>query len=248
MKLKLFLVLPLFVFQFGFSQARQYLSGVVTYDNRVLQNVDVINKTSEISTRTNYKGEFLIIANANDSILFYSKNFHLNKIKVAKSQLDQNYLKIVMIEKPEELDEVVIERIESFKIRGNKAYEQGKIDAYKTEKFDNNEGYQAMREGTFVNGLNFVEIGKRILSLFEKKSKNEELPKIEFSILAKEICEEKFFTQTLKLRPDEIDLFLQFCDSDPRSLELKKEVNVLKMMDFLLVKNTEFQKLKETIR
>ncbi|MGQ7945573.1 hypothetical protein [Flavobacterium sp. WC2509] len=245
MKVKLLITLSLFVCQFGFSQAREYLGGVVSSDEFLLQNVDVINKTSEKSTRTNENGEFLIVAKENDSIFFYSKNFYLKKIKVSKAQLEQNKLNVLMIVKPEELDEVVVERVQSLSFRGSKAYEQEKIDEYKTKKFDNNEGYQAMRRGTFVNGLNFAEVGKRLLRLLKKdKETIKEAPETEFAILAKNTCDQKFFTDSLKLKPEEIDLFLQFCDLDSRSKKLKENNNVLSMMDFLSAKNIEFQKLK----
>ncbi len=246
MKTKLLLVLFLFVFQFGFSQTREYLSGVVTYDNFLLQNVDVINKTSEKSTKTNDQGEFLIVAKENDSLLFYSKNFYLKRIKVSKVQLAQNNLTVLMIAKPEELEEIVVERVKDFSVRGSKAYEQEKIDKYNTDKFDNSETPQAMRDGTFVNGLNFVTIGKILIGLFtkDKETKKEAGPEIEFSILAKKTCDQKFFTEILKLNPEEIELFLQFCGADPKSKTLNNQTNVLTIMDFLTIKNKEFQKEK----
>ena len=246
MKAKLLLAMFLFVFQFGFSQTREYLKGVVSYDDFLLENVEVINKNSQKSTKTNDKGEFLIVAKANDSLLFYSKNFYLKRIKVSKAQLEQNNLSVFMVVKPEELDEVVVEKVQAMSLRGSKAYEQEKIDKYKTDKFDNNEGYNAMREGTFVNGLNFAEIGKRLLGLLkkDKDSEKEDILEIEFATLAKNTCEKEFFAETLKLKPEEIDLFLQFCDLDPKAKELKENSNVLSMMDFLTAKNIEFQKIK----
>ena len=91
-----------------------------------------------------------------------------------------------------------------------------------------------------------VAIGKKILDLFrkEKEPEKEVLPEIEFATLAKNTCDQKFFTYNLKLKPDEIDLFLQFCDTDQKSKVLIEDHNVLSMMDFLSAKNIEFQKLK----
>jgi hypothetical protein len=85
-----------------------------------------------------------------------------------------------------------------------------------------------------------------VLGLFikEKEPEKEALPEIEFATLAKNTCDQKFYLEKLKLKPEEIDLFLQFCDADPKSKKLIENTNVLSMMDFLSAKNIEFQKLK----
>ncbi|PZX92389.1 hypothetical protein DOS84_16410 [Flavobacterium aquariorum] len=247
MKVKLLTALFLIVCQFSFSQTEKLLKGVVTSDNLLLQNVEVINKTSKKSTTTNDRGEFLIQVKVNDSLLFYAKNFNWKRLKVSKEQIELNNLQVVMFKKAEELDEVVVAKKQNLKLSKDKKYEQSKLDEYATEKFDNNEGYQAMRNGTFVNGLNFVTIGKKLLDLFskEKETEKESSPEIEFAILAKNTCDQKFYLETLKLKSDEIDLFLQFCDTDPKSKALIKNHNILSMMDFLSAKNIEFQELKK---
>jgi hypothetical protein len=249
MNIKLFLVFSLFVFQCSFSQTAKPLKGSVSYDGFLLQNVDVINKTSKLVAKTNDKGEFVIDAKVNDSLFFYRKNFQIKRLKISHVQLEQSSLSVLMDVKPEELDEVVVERVESMSLKGSKGYEQSKLDEYKTEKFDNKEGHDAMRDGTFVNGLNFVNIFKKISGLFakEKDSQKEAASGIEFATAAKKICDKEFFTQNLKLKPDEIDLFLQFCNSDPKSKMLDENTDVLSMMDFLIIKNKEFQKLKKEV-
>lgn len=249
MNIKLLLVLSLFVFQCGLSQTAKPLKGSVSYDGFLLQDVDVINKTSEKVVKTNEKGEFVIDAKVNDSLLFYRKNFYLKRIKISSLQLEKNNLNVSMLVKPEELEEVVVERVESMSLKGSKGYEQSKLDEYKTEKFDNKEGHDAMRDGTFVNGLNFVNIFKKISGLFakEKDSQKEAVSEIEFATAAKKTCGKDFFTQNLKLKPEEIDLFLQFCNADPKSKMLDENTDVLSMMDFLIIKNKEFQKLKKEV-
>ncbi|HKO78440.1 MAG TPA: hypothetical protein VJU52_14590 [Flavobacterium sp.] len=246
MKVKLLLVLSLFAYQFAFSQTEKLLKGVVSSDNFLLQNADVINKTSQKSTKTNDKGEFVITVKANDSLLFYAKNYYLKRLKVSKEEIEQNNLQVVMIKKPEELDEVVVERAHSIKLKKDNAYEQGKRDEIDVVKSVEDIKKRTVYDGAIDNGMNFVAIGKKILDLFrkEKEPEKEVLPEIEFATLAKNTCDQKFFTYNLKLKPDEIDLFLQFCDTDPKSKVLIEDHNVLSMMDFLSAKNIEFKKLK----
>ena len=246
MKAKLLLALSLFVFQLGFSQTEKLLKGVVSSENFLLNKVDVINKNSKKSTPTNEKGEFIIAVKPDDSLLFYIKDFKIKRLKVSSKQIESNNLEVTMFKNAEELDEVVVAKMHTIKLSQNKAYEQSKRDEYATEKYDKNEGYQAMRRGTFVNGLNFVAIGKLLLGMFskDKEPKIEAQPETEFVTLAKNTCDQKFYLETLKLKPEEIDLFLQFCDLDPKSKKAAKDNNILSMMDFLSAKNIEFQKLK----
>lgn len=246
MKVKLLIALSLIVCQFGFSQTEKLLKGVVSSENFLLYNVDVINKTSQKSTKTDDKGEFIIAVKPNDSLLFYIKDFNLKRLKVSSKQIELNNLQVEMFKKAEQLEEVVVEKKQNITLSKDKKYEQSKLDEYATEKFDNREGYQAMRRGTFVNGLNFITIGKKLLQLFskEKEPEKETPPEIEFAVLAKNTCDQKFYLETLKLKPEEIDLFLQFCDLDPKSKKIMEHNNVLSMMDFLIAKNIEFQKLK----
>jgi hypothetical protein len=246
MKVKLLLVLSLFAYQFAFSQTEKLLKGVVSSDNFLLQNVDVINKNSQKSTKTNDKGEFVVTVKANDSLLFYAKNYYLKRLKVSKEEIGQNNLQVVMIKKPEELDEVVVEKIHTIKLKKDNAYEQGKRDEIDVVKSVEDIKKRTVYDGAIDNGMNFVAIGKKILDLFRKEKEPEKdvLLDVEFATLAKNTCDQKFYLETLKLKPEEIDLFLQFCDIDPKSKKLIEHHNILSMMDFLSAKNIEFQKLK----
>jgi hypothetical protein len=248
MKVKLLLAIFLLVHQFSFSQTEKLLKGVVSSDNFLLQNVDVINKTSQKSTTTNENGEFEIAVKPNDSLLFYIKDFNLKRLKVSPKQIELNNLQIEMLKNAEELEEVLVAKKQILKLSTDKKYEQSKLDGYATEKFDNREGFQAMRNGTFVNGLNFVTIDKKLLDFFSKEKEPEkEAPEIEFAVLAKNTCDQKFYLETLKLKPEQIELFLQFCEADPKSKTVAKDNNILSMMDFLTIKNKEFQKLQKVM-
>ena len=57
-------------------------------------------------------------------------------------------------------------------------------------------------------------------------------------------CPPDFFSKNLNLNVDQKELFLEFCDADPKSRTLLEHPNVLATMDFLYSKNEEFKKLK----
>jgi hypothetical protein len=50
-----------------------------------------------------------------------------------------------------------------------------------------------------------------------------------------------FFTHTLKLKDDEIALFLVFCENDSNSKKILKPESEFELMDFLFTKNREFK-------
>ena len=245
MNVKLLLVF-LFVFHFGFSQTEKLLKGVVSSENFLLENVDVINKNSQKSTTTNDKGEFIIAVKANDSLLVYAKDYHLKRLKISTKQIELNNLQIIMLKKPEELEEVVIEKTQNAKFTVDKKYEKDKRDDLAVLKSVEYIKKRTVYEGTIDNGMNLIGVAKKLVGLFvkEKEPAKEPLPEIEFATLAINTCGDKYLTDNLKLKPDEILLFLQFCDVDPKSKKIKDHTNILSMMDFLMVKNNEFQKLK----
>jgi hypothetical protein len=246
MKVKLLFALSLLVCQFSFSQTEKSLKGKVSFDNILLQNVDVINKTSKISTTTNAKGEFIITAKANDSLFFYAKEYYLQRLKLTPEQISQNNLVVPMFKKPEELEEVVIRTVatSAITLRGDKKYEQEIIDKTSLDKAAR-KPKTGVYDGTIENGANLMRIGGMILGLFikDKEPSKEKVPDIEFVVLAKNTCDQKFYLDKLKLKTEEIELFIQFCDVDPKSKIVVKDNNVLSMMFFLTVKNTEFKKL-----
>nr|WP_315251656.1 hypothetical protein [uncultured Flavobacterium sp.] len=247
MKIKLLLLIFLFVHQFGFSQTEKLLRGIVSAENFLLSNIDVINKRSKQVSTTNVNGEFAIFVKTNDSLIIYGKGYVFQRLKVKSEQIELNDLRISMVRNPEELDSVLITRTNKIKLNLNTWREQSKRDEITAEKNPYTENKVVMVRGnTFVNGLNFWGIGKKVVKLLSKKKEleKETSNEIEFATLAKNTCEEKFFTDNLKLKQEEIELFLRFCDADPKSKKLNSQTNILEIMDFLSIMNKEFQKLK----
>ena len=94
--------------------------------------------------------------------------------------------------------------------------------------------------------MDFTRIGTGLLNLF--KNDKEELKKktsqTDFKKLIAASIPSDFFTRDLKLKPEEKELFIEFCDADPRSKTILEHNNVLTTMDFLYAKNEMFKKLK----
>jgi hypothetical protein len=238
------LLLLFVVLQSGFSQTEKLINGKVLHEQFPVGKVEVANYNSKKTTITNAAGEFSTLVKAGDALLFISKNHEIKKIVVDQKTIDQNNLIISLILKPEELEEVVITKMPSIKLSTDKSYEQGKLDKYALEKSARSLK-TGVYNGSIENGMDLMRIGRMIIGLFvkEKDKIKKSPPNIEFKALAKSSCDQKFYIETLKLSPDEIPLFLQFCDADPKSKTLIENSNVLSMMDFLSTKNIEFKKL-----
>ncbi|MFI0490763.1 MAG: hypothetical protein ACH345_04640, partial [Flavobacterium sp.] len=99
-------------------------------------------------------------------------------------------------------------------------------------------------DGTMLNGPDLMRIGTMILSIFKKQTENsKKAPIIDFKKLATTTCSQEYFDKSLQLKPEEVALFLDFCDADPKSKIAVENTNPLSIMDFLFSKNIEFKKL-----
>ncbi|OXA79830.1 hypothetical protein SAMN05444397_10647 [Flavobacterium aquidurense] len=244
MKVKLLTTISFFTYQLSISQTEKLLHGKVVSQSNVLKGVEVINKTAKTSTTTNALGEFSILVNIKDSLIFFSKDYFFSRLKITHQNIETNNLVINMILKPEELKEVVITKMELPKID----FDAEAIARVNTD----NEAKDLRRfipvyDGTIPNGMNFGAISSKIISLFktDKEEPKKKTQEIDFKKLIITTVPETFFTKDLKLTSEEKELFLQFCDADTKSKTLLEHSNILATMDFLTAKNDEFKKLKK---
>lgn len=242
MKVKLLFTPLLLVCQFSLSQNAEFLHGKIFNQNIPIKDVEVINYTTKSQTTTDEKGQFSIDAKTNDLLIFISKNYELKRLLVNQSLFNKDPLYVFLILKPEELQEVVVTKMKTIKLSKDKAYEQRKLQEIAIDRVNTR---PQTGSDEMLGGVNLLPLISMVLGLIieEKEPAKEPPPKVEFITLAKKICDREFYLEKLKLKPDEIDLFLQFCDADAKSKTLIEDNNVLSLMDFLSTKNTEFQKL-----
>ncbi|MBZ4036310.1 hypothetical protein K6T82_16170 [Flavobacterium sp. 17A] len=238
MRVKLLTTISIFTYQLSVSQTEKVLNGKVLSQNMPLNKVEVINKTAKTSTRTNELGEFSILVRPKDSLLFFSKDYSFKRLKISQDNIDQNNIMVNMILKPEELDEIVITKISFPKVKV--ADENSTI--VPLPPISNSGVYS----GGIANGADLLAI----FSLFRKKDKKAKAKfnELDFKKLAEATVPLDFFTNDLKIMPEEKDLFLQFCDADPQAKTLVERKNLLYTMDFLITKNKEFKKLNSGIK
>jgi hypothetical protein len=230
------------IVQISFSQSKTVYKGKILCDNFPIENVEIINLNSEKSAFSNSAGEFSIAAKSEDIVVFTSKLYDYKRISVLPEYLNNLIQIISLIKKPEELKEVIVTKMKWQHIGSDKnASNQIALDKMQSQIKN-----PFIYDGSITNGPDLIKIGKLIIDLF-KKDKTEvkkEIPEIQFYELAKNKNYQEYYSKSLNLKPEEIELFLQFCDADPKSKTVAKNNNSLAMMDFLFAKNLEFKKLK----
>jgi len=234
MRVKLLTTISFFTYQLSISQTEKVLHGKVISQNLVLKDVEVINKTAQTSTRTNTLGEFTISVKVQDSLIFYSKDYFFTRLKITTKDIENNNLLVNMILKPEELNEVVINQVEFDKV---------KISADDVADVLISKKAKDLFWNTGVSDNSIREAPRISFPLKGKQKKTIEVDE-RFKKLVLTSCSPAFFINDLKIKPEEKELFLDFCDADPRSKKVLENSNVLSTMDFLYAKNVEFQKLK----
>ena len=245
MKVKLLMLLFFIANHVTYSQTEQLINGIVLCEQLPVIKVDIANYNSKQVVITNALGTFSIAAKIGDELIFISKKHYIKKITVDQKGIETTNLIIYLSLKPEELKEVLVTKIPAIKLSKDAKWEQGKLDKIALEKAVSTPKVLGVYTGGIENGVNLMRIGGMIIKLFRKEKDvvKKELAQIDFKNLARSSCDKKFYLETLKLSPDEMELFLEFCDADPNAKTVALNENVLSMMDFLYKKNSEFKKL-----
>ncbi|MBF6641774.1 hypothetical protein IVB69_09800 [Flavobacterium sp. J49] len=227
----------------GFAQSEKLLHGKVLSEGKSISNVDIVNTNSKKSSTTDSNGNFSILAKTGDELFIISKEYVDRKIVVTQEQLDQTKLLIYLEEKPIALEDVEILKKSSLKIE----VKQSDIDAIKLAKQANALKVQNVYDGTIENGIDFVRMAKGLRNLFKNKDREKReksLPPIPFKDYLDLNFDTAFYTQKLKLKPEEIELFIAYCEVDSRAKSLAEQRDLLEMADFLFEKNEAFKKLE----
>ena len=197
--------------------------------------VEVINVSYKELVTTNAEGFFEIKATKGNWISFYHKNYDVVKIYV-DSLFDFNKsLEINLSEKSIKIEEVIVEKKQPF-LKGLKTGMP--VILY-------NKPSVHFNDGSIPNGMDFIAIGKMIIGLFKNKDKIKfkEKEPIDFRAFTSQSYSSDFLVSSLKLKPEEIEEFLNFCNFDPKSKEAVKNSDKLFLLQFLITKSEEYKKV-----
>ncbi len=265
------LLLFVIISQIGMAQhiERKVLKGRIVADSIEVENLTVFNITSNIGAVTNADGKFSIKARATDTLYIQGISYESKKYVLTDKDFWLEELEIRLQVRINELDEVEITPytltgIVEEDIKRIQVYGDGfaKIDAKKVMHYEDD-----VRIGTPINtampshfapngsNFNFLAIGAGIVSLFLKEDNSKrnserifeerrqrDIQSKSFSDHMFERFSHNFFVETLKIKHEDIPLFLQFAEMPVRdlSLFLKSEYE-LKLIQYLTLKAKEFK-------
>ena len=221
---------------------RTWLRGKVLYQDSNVVAANVLNTTSEKATITDDNGNFAIEVQLNDELIFSSVQYEIRAIVITKEILQRNRLVIDVREKITQLDEVVISpnRPEAFLNVKEEEFKQFDYTADKSTRVEN----ELLRQNQLYNGVDFVNIFKLLYKSLRPESSEDKSFDFAPSDVIRQIYPDIFFTSQLNIDPDEIELFLQYCDDRIETKDLLKRENEFQLMDFLIKQSEKFRKAR----
>ena len=219
--MKKWVVLLLFLGAFSmWSQDRneKLLQGIIAADDALLSGIDVVNLGNEKVTLTNSKGEFSILAKANNILVFSSKSLEMKRVLIDEDDLKSGTITVNMYPKITELNEVIVKKnpIEGVSIiPGQKQYTpaERKLHTATNGIIDAPISWMSGRTAMLKKEV-VVERKERLLDkvgiLYEDKYYIETLkiPEIYIDDFQRYIIEDKEFTAALKVKNRTMMLFL----------------------------------------
>lgn len=228
--------LLLIYLSFSFVNAQISIKGKITSNGNALENIEVINITKRINSKSDINGFFSIDATDNDEIVFYHKKYVQRKLKVTNNLFLSNDIVIKLNERAIELDEVEV--FAEKKIKIDVSYDA--LTQTKIEKEARSPKVVGVNTGEIANGVDLIGVGKKIAGLFKDKKKKEKKDKASLKTYVKKNLSEHFFTNDLKLPKDKIAEFVEYCEHDEESQIVLKKNGVLDVMQYLIKKRKDF--------
>lgn len=253
---------------FGQNVERKILKGRIVSDSIEVENLTIFNITSNVGAVTNVDGKFSIKARATDTLFIQGISFDSKKYVLTDKDFWLEELEIRLQVHITELDEI---EITPYTLTGNLEEDTRRIQVYGEgfSKIDMNiKHYEDdVRTGTPVNTViynplspngstfDFKLIGKGIGKLlgikgnpkknservFEQRRQRDVQAK-SFSDHIFERFSHNFFVEILKIKHEEIAMFLQFSELPPKDLALfLKPENELQLIEYLTKKAKEFK-------
>lgn len=274
MRNSILLFFILIIAQIAFSQGieRKILRGKIVADSIEVENLTVYNITSNVGAITDVDGKFSINARATDTLFIQGLSYESKRYVLTDKDFWLPVLEIKLHVKITELNEIIIT---PYTLTGNLKEDTKRIQVYGEgfSKIDMRiKHYEDdVRMGTPINtalpnqfaptGISFLPLINGLSSLLGIKSdpkKNSErvfeerrirdLQSKSFSEHMLERFSHNFFVETLKIKNEDIPMFMSFAELNVYELSpLLKAENELKLIEYLINKSAEFklQKTKE---
>ena len=229
------------------------IEGAIKYDSIYLQDVNVLNKSTNLGSSSNKNGHFSIYVKNGDSILFSSIVYENRIIKITNTHLKSKSITVYLEPDYYQLDEVMLAKKIFINWR-DAAVTKGTI--FENDEISNSKAPDARKltdPNANAGGLNPIAIFmmltkksrlKRKARKLEQKLELEKIEhqKIEFPTKIKNLYGDDFFKEWLHISENEIYLFLDYCEGNGL-LELYNS-NEIVIKNFLIKQSKKFNSIK----
>ncbi|HEX7870207.1 MAG TPA: hypothetical protein VF455_08835 [Chryseobacterium sp.] len=227
----------------GQNNSRKSLHGQVINDFLAIESGYVMNINANVRTFIGTGGLFDIMARPKDTLLFSGLAFQSKKIVLTEKDCAEVLFKAKLDLVNNQLKEVIVHK--ELKVKSLDGGSQKYVDMqFEDDKLSTAKNTAMYSDQTIKYGTDFVRIFKDIKKLLSKKEDVQEnvISDIAFAEYAKDNFTPDFYSKTLDLKPDEIELFLMYCSNDPESKRYLEPDEKFQLMDFMINKNKEFKK------
>ncbi|WP_100614228.1 peptidase associated/transthyretin-like domain-containing protein [Confluentibacter citreus] len=259
MKQKLLLILCLLSSKFLIGQTinRVEVHGFMYANANDIEAVAIYNKSSNIGTITNEKGEFLLEVAENDVVEISALQFEPQKVSITKDVIESRVLKIYLVEYVNQLSAVLLRHglsgslavdVENVEIPPKididlrnmhdlEMYDEMGHNDFKVKKDLN----AVMNNHEFYNGVDFVKIANMLFKP-KKNAHIEDKPKFERPKLLVDVYSRKFINDTFNIPIERIEEFIAFVENNGLSQELLNDKQEFERIDFLVKQSELFLK------
>lgn len=216
--------------------AQHTVTGTIKSNDYLNNDVEVSNLKRKTTSKTDIKGNFKIEAEIGEELLFFKKNHQPLTFKITQKHFNEN-LRIYLNKNSIFLDEVLIAKAPKLKIQNN--YDALKnAEIYKEQQQAKVVG---VYDGKIPNGMDLIGIAGKTVNLIKKVFKIEQRePKMTFDQLISKNINSSFWTDQLKLKEEEIQLFLEFCKRDKAGFTLTETSTELDYIAYFIKKRKEY--------
>lgn len=238
-----YIFLTLFMFSnlvFSQSYLRKKIKGQVVNDSIKVDNVVIFNINAQKGTAVFDDGTFELEVRENDTLFISSLYFLPEKILVTEREIEKGMLIIPLEAFVNKLQEVVVKS----KIKPNIASNREIVDTKYYGDSKSSVKNPFIYTGEIQDGVDFVRVFKDIGKMFKNKKKDKQAQEVLFTDLVMKKIDYDFYKSTLKLKDEEIRLFLYYCEKADHDFAQFNTKTNFEIMNFLIDKNKEFQQIK----
>ncbi len=246
------LILFLFVFCSDVMAQSPYfkeINGRVLSATKDVEAIHILNKTSNKATITNAKGDFSIPVRINDTLLISGVQFHKKEMLITTKLLAQTTIYITLIEKVNELDEIVVR---PYNLSGNIASDElnAKTDDIVTASTMGLPGANVILPPKSQRMLNSATSGFGIGTLINAISGRTKMLKKRVALerenrIIAEVSnnyDKKNLSIQSGIAEEKMDDFIFFCANDPDFYTIEEKKDELMMLAYLLEKIKQYKK------